>query len=469
MSKKKNLVKNTLIILLGKISTQFISFLLLPLYTAFLTTSDYGFVDLVTSYIILLVPLITLELEMSVFRYLIDARKDKEKTRAIISNNFNTLFKCLLLFSVFYIILGCFIDIPFKWLILLDVVVCVISGNLLQVVRGLGDVIGFSISCFITGVITVILNIYLIAFLKLGAYGMLLSIILANLIGFIYLIFRCRLWKYYSFSLKDKSLVKSMRKYGLPLVPNSVSWWIVNISDRTIITMVLGASFNGIYAVSNKFPAIISGLLGVFNLSWSESAALYINSSDKDTYFKEVLNDVFRLFSCLCLGMIATLPFIFTLLINKEFADAYLYIPILIIAALFNCLICIYTGIYIAKKDTKKVASTTIIGAVINILINILFIKFIGLYAASISTAISYFVMTIYRHRDLNKEMNLSFDKGIISKVVFLFIVVLFSYYYNNLYLNIIILLLVIIFTYILNKNIVHKGLTIILKKLSFK
>ena len=68
MNKKKNLMKNTIIIFIGKLCTQLISFFLLPLYTSCLTTSDYGIVDLITTYITLLVPLLTMELEMSICR-----------------------------------------------------------------------------------------------------------------------------------------------------------------------------------------------------------------------------------------------------------------------------------------------------------------------------------------------------------------------------------------------------------------
>ena len=72
MNKKKQLAKNTIIIFIGKVCTQLISFFLLPLYTGYLKTSEYGIVDLITTYITLLVPIITLELEMSIFRYLVE-------------------------------------------------------------------------------------------------------------------------------------------------------------------------------------------------------------------------------------------------------------------------------------------------------------------------------------------------------------------------------------------------------------
>ena len=138
MNKKKQLAKNTLIIFLGKVCTQLISFFLIPLYTAYLATDEYGIVDLVQTYVTLLVPIITMELEMSIFRYLVDSRTDSKDTKKLISNNFYILRFCLSLFIILYLLVICFIDIPFKWIILVDIIVCVLSRNFLQVARGMG-------------------------------------------------------------------------------------------------------------------------------------------------------------------------------------------------------------------------------------------------------------------------------------------------------------------------------------------
>ena len=105
MSKKKELAKNTIIILFGKICTQLISFLLLPLYTSYLITEDYGFVDLIMTYINLFVPIISLQLEAAVFRYLVDVRKDDTKTKEIITNTFLTLFILIFFFTIVYTII----------------------------------------------------------------------------------------------------------------------------------------------------------------------------------------------------------------------------------------------------------------------------------------------------------------------------------------------------------------------------
>lgn len=466
MSKKKELAKNTIIIFMGKVCTQLISFLLLPLYTSYLVTEEYGFVDLITTYVTLIVPVITLELEMSVFRYLVDCRKNKEQTKKVFSNNFIILLSSLLIFAIGYLIVTCFWKFDFRFLILLDIIICTFSGNFLQIARGVGKTLDYAISCIITGASTILLNILFIVVLRLGAFGMISSIALANGLGAIYLFIRLKMWRYIDFKKKDKKLIKEMYKYSMPLVPNGISWWIVNVSDRTIITAILGAAANGIYAVSNKFPTILSSLLGIFNLSWSESAALHIDSPDRDEFFSDISNTVTKLFTCLGVGMIACMPFLFPFLVNKSYDDAYYYIPILVLGAVFNVIICLYSAVYIAKKMTKKVASTSILGAIINIVVNIGLIHFIGLYAAAISTAVSYFVMMVYRHFDLKKYMNITYEKGLLIKTICIFTFAIIIYYQRNFYLDILSLVVVIIYSVWMNKDFLLASKNTIFSKL---
>ena len=371
MNKKKQLAKNTIIIFFGKVCTQLISFFLLPLYTGYLTTSQYGKVDLITTYVTLLVPLITLELEMSIFRWLVDSRGKEKDEEKLISNNFYILTIGLLLFTILYIIVTTFWHLEYRWLILIDIIVCTLSGNFLQVARGFGRTLDYSISCIITGVTTILSNIVLIVFLGLRTDGMIISMALANGLCSLYLFLRLKLYNKINFKLKDTKLIKEMNKYSIPLIPNGVSWWIVNVSDRSIISIVLGSAANGLYAVSNKFPTILSSLLGIFNLSWSESAALHINAPDRDEFFSSVCNTIVKLFTSLGVGMIACMPFVFPVLINIKYDEAFYYIPFLVLGSVFNVLICLYSGIYIAKKLTKQVAATSVIGAVINILVNV--------------------------------------------------------------------------------------------------
>ena len=294
---------------------------------------------------------------------------------------------------------------------------------------------------------------------------MITSIAVANGLGALYLFIRLKMWQYIDFRKKDKKLIKEMYQYSIPLVPNGISWWIVNVSDRTIITAIIGTAANGIYAVSNKFPTILSSLLGIFNLSWSESAALHIDSPDRDEFFSDISNTVTKLFTCLGVGMIACMPFVFPFLVNKSYNDAYNYIPILVLGAVFNVVVCLYNAVYIAKKMTKQVALTSIIGAVINIVVNIGLIHFIGLYAAAISTAVAYFVMMVYRHFDLKKYMNITYEKGLLIKTILIFTFAIVIYYQRNLYLDILSLVVVVIYSFLMNKDFLLASWNTVMRK----
>ena len=466
MNKKKQLAKNTIIIFFGRVCTQLISFFLLPLYTSYLATKEYGTVDLIQTYVTLLVPIITLELEMSIFRFLIDSRKSEKETNKLISNNFFILGISLSIFSILYIIVSSIVTIPYRWLILVDIIVCVLSGNFLQVARGFGKTLDYAISCILTGLTTVISNIILICFVHMQAEGMIISMALANFMCSLYLFIRLKLYSKINFKIVDFKQIKEMYKYSLPLIPNGISWWIVNVSDRSIISIVLGASANGLYAISNKFPTIISSLTGVFNLSWSESAALHINSSDRDEFFSDITNTVLRLFMALGVGMLACMPFVFPILIDVKYNDAYNYIPFLVLGTVFNVAICLYSQVYLAKKLSKQVASTAIVGAIINILINVIFIKQIGLYAAAISTMISYFVMMIYRHFDLKKYVNIKVEKKLIIESIIIYTFTLLIYYQKSIILHVMCLLIVCIYAFITNKDFLKSSYLTVVKKI---
>lgn len=466
MNKKKELAKNTVIIFLGKVCTQLISFFLLPLYTGYLTTKQYGIVDLIQTYVRLLVPLLTIELEMGVFRFLIDVRGKEKDTKEVMSNNFTILFSSLLIFSILYIIVTCFWHIDYRWLILFDVFICTITGNLLQVARGFGKTLDYSIACIITGAMTVVLNIILIVFGGMRVSGMVISMAVANGLGALYLFIKLKMYKYFSKKLVNTKLIKSMIKYSAPLVPNSLSWWIVSVSDRSIISVVLGAAANGIYAISNKFPTLLSSVFAIFNMSWCESATLHINSEDRDEFFSDICNTVVKLFTALGVGMIACMPFVFPILINSSYNEAFIYIPVLALGVVFNVGVSLYSSIYIAKKMTKQVAATSVMGAVINILVNVVLIKFIGLWAASLSTMISYFSMMVYRHFDLKKYINIKYEKGLFIKTILIFVFAIFLYYQKNIILNIINLVVVCIYSFLINKKFLLGTFNSIFKKL---
>lgn len=461
------LLKNTLIITVGKVSTQMISFFLLPLYTAILSTEEFGIVDLLNTLVALMIPIVTFQIEHAIFRYLIDIRGKEDSIKKSISTTLFTISMQCVIYLVIFIVISGWINNEYKFFLATNVIACIFSSIMLQIARGLGDNKAYAVGSFITAITTIIFNVIFLVVFKYGAYGMLIASLLANIICTIYIFIKDKLFKYISLSEFDKTLLKKLWKYSIPLIPNALSWWIFNASDRVIVSGILGLSVNGILAAAHKFPGVYITIYNIFNMSWTETAAMHINDDDKDAFFNNIINTILKLFTTMSFCIIAVMPFIFSIIINDKFIDAYNQIPILMIASIFNVLVGLFSVIYIAKKDTKTVAKTSVIAAIINIIVNLGLIKFIGLYAASISTLVSYLCISMHRYIDINKNyINLKFDKKfiILSMVIGLFICL--TYYLKNPILNVVSVMVVMIYALIINCKSINFIKDIIVKRI---
>ena len=453
MSKGKDLAKNTAIVSIGKICTQLITFFLLPVYTAVLSNEEYGVVDLLNTLTSLLLPIVTLQIEQGIFRYLIDCRENNEKQIKLITTIIRFMIIQSIACIVIFLCVSPFIHNEYKYFLMANLLMGIFSSLLLQICRGLGDNATYAIGSFITGAFTVVLNVIFIVAFRWGAYGMLGATAISNFICAVYIFLKRKIYKYIKPKQFDKTILKEIIKYSVPLIPNMISWWIVSASDRTIISAVIGIAQNGIYSAANKFSGVFTTLYSVFNLTWTESAAININSEDRDEFFSKILDFVIRFFGSLCLGTIAIMPFVFNILINEKFAKAYYQIPILILGSVFNILVSFLGSIYVAKKLTKEIAKTSVIAAIINIFVNIVLIKSIGLYAASISTVIAYALMFIYRWIDVKKYVKFNVNKILMLVFIIMYGITMFTYYLRNTISSIVVLVIVSIFAIIINLN----------------
>lgn len=453
MSKGKDLAKNTAIVSIGKICTQLITFLLLPVYTAVLSNEEYGVVDLLNTLTSLLLPIVTLQIEQGIFRYLIDCRENNEKQIKLITTIIRFMIIQSIVCIVIFLCVSPFIHNEYKYFLMANLLMGIFSSLLLQICRGLGDNATYAIGSFITGAFTVVLNVIFIVAFRWGAYGMLGATAISNFICSVYIFLKRKIYKYIKPKQFDKKILKEIIKYSVPLIPNMISWWIVSASDRTIISAVIGIAQNGIYSAANKFSGVFTTLYSVFNLTWTESAAININSEDRDEFFSKILDFVIRFFGSLCLGTIAIMPFVFNILINEKFAKAYYQIPILILGSVFNILVSFLGSIYVAKKLTKEIAKTSVIAAIINIFVNIVLIKSIGLYAASISTVIAYALMFIYRWIDVKKYVKFNVNKILMFALTIMYGITIFTYYLKNTTISVVVLVIVVVFAIITNLN----------------
>ena len=453
MNQKKELIKNTIIISIGKFSTQLISFLLLPLYTSLLKTSEYGEYDFLNTISIFLIPCVTLLMEEGMFRFLIDAKTDKQKGE-VFSATFIFSALSFLIWGILIFIVGNILHYAYTTYLIFYILASLLSALAGSTARGLSKFKLYSLFSFLSSLLTILLNILFILGLHIGLDSLFLSYIIGNSIVSIWLLLKIYVFKYVRKENINKKITIDMIKYSFPLVPNSISWNAIGLTDRLLIVNILGSAKNGVYSVGLRFPTIINTCYSYFNLSWKESASKVVNKEDKNEFYNSVYINLNRFLICVSILVIAFLPFIFNFLIKKDYQEAYIYIPLMIISVYFSNLSNFCSGIFSAYKDTKILAQTTIIATIINFVVGFLLIRKIGLFASIFATMIAYIVIYFYRNYKLKKYIVLQHDKYVFSHIIILLLVT-FSYYLKNNWILLFSLIVAIIYSYYVNSELI--------------
>ena len=453
----KELARNTAILTIGKISSQAITFFLLPLYTAYLSREDYGVVDLIATIIALLFPILNMQMEQGLFRFMVVNRENKMELKKIASTAFSFTGFQILCFSLLFVAASPFIHNEYKWFLLINLILGTLNFMMMQFLRGVGDNVGYAVSAFISSVANILVNLILILGFGLGADSMLTAMAIGSLASILYILFRSKLWQYYSLKYYEKPRLKELLSYSLPLVPNELSWWAIRASDRFVVTTFLGAGANGIIAIAHKFPSIYVMLYNIFGIAWTESIVLHLNEPGGEQYFSDMTNRMVRLFSCLSLLIICAMPFVFKVLIDDNFAEAYNLIPLYMIGSTFNVVIGLISAVYIVHKQTMVIAKTSIMAAVICVAVDLACVKFVGIYASPISNIVGFGAMMLYRCVDIRKYVRMEWDYKYILQFSVVLALALASYYIRINGLCVATMALSLLFVYYANKNDLRK------------
>ncbi|MBY7144646.1 oligosaccharide flippase family protein [Virgibacillus sp. NKC19-3] len=396
MANENKLVKNTLLYAIANFGSKFLTFLMLPLYTHYFTTSEYGLWDLIVTTSTLLTPFITFELVAAVYRWLLDEERE-ESRKSIITTGAIAILRNLLIFNLLGVIIIITFPIPYGIEALIFINVTVASSFLQQCARGLGYNKLFAASGMIQAAVTVISILFFIFVLELRLEAFFYASILAG-ISVVTIAWKVMgFGRYLSSKTYSKKMLTSFLLYSVPIIPGAVSWWIMSMSDRYFIIAYLGMEYNGIYAVANKIPALLLMVHTVFSLAWKDSAIVAFHSDDKNEYYSTVFRYFFRLMttSVICITLLAK-P-ILDIVVADAFFDSWKFIGILLLGTLFSAFSQFWGAGFHGAKKTNIIFTTTFVGAGINVLFNLIFINVLGLYTVAISTFLAFFTMWVIR------------------------------------------------------------------------
>lgn len=394
----KDLFKNIGLLTLGNFATKLLSFFLVPLYTSVLTTAEYGIYDIIHTTIVLLVPVLTINIQESVLRFTLSKDEDESgilKTGIRFVNLSLVIVLCLSLIN-YKVHLFETINTYGVYFVLLFFFTA-LNQVLSSFARGIDKVKDYTIASVISSAVTICLNVWLLAFAGKGLTGYFMAFILGSVASCIYLTLKLKVYRYLGKEPVEKELRRSMVAYSAPLVLNAIGWWVNSASDRYVVTWLCGLAVNGIYSVGYKIPSIINVFQTIFNQAWLLSAVKEFDPQDKDGFFVKTYNIYGAAILFICFGLNVFTRFIALILYKGDFYSAWIYVPLLNISILFGALSGVIGGVFSAVKDSKIFSVSTLIGAAVNVILDIALVYKYSAIGAAIATMVSYVVVWLIR------------------------------------------------------------------------
>lgn len=407
MNKYKKLAGNTLIFAIGSFSSKFLTFLLMPLYTSIMPPTDFGEADLILTAANLIAPIAMLTINEAIIRFTIERSIDR---KAIFTAGFATvaggaliLLACLPLMK-FYPVLSPHLLLIFMF---------VLSNNMRSLCasfcRGSGYVRLFAFDGVFTTFMTVVCNVLFLAVFKMGFIGIIAGTMAANCLSVMFYFWAVKLHRFIKIRYLRRGVFREMYRYCVPLIPTTLFWWITNVSDRYMIEYFCGKGMNGLYAVAYKVPNLLMVASGIFYQAWLMSAAGEFGEGEQSSrFYSRVTQTYISLIFLAGSGMMLIgKPLIFLLAGGKaDYLGAGDYVPMLLMSEVFSTFVTFFGAFYAAAKKNAMVPVTILLGAVINIILNLLLIPKYGPLGAAAATFASYLAVFILRLFDVKRFVN---------------------------------------------------------------
>ncbi len=406
----KQFLKSVGVYAIGNIGSKLITFLMIPLYTFFVDTAEFGYYDLCLTAVLLLSCFASLQLRDGAFRFLIDSDTDKARTE-VVSATIRLLSRSLLVFLVLSAIMTFVYPIRCLWLsfgLLVSIALIEVFG---QMARGVGDTKTFVTSNIISAFAIGALSVVFVVWCGWGITGIFLANIFARFLAIGYIEWRVGLLrKYFRPALKNAQLTKDLLRYVIPLLPMVFFWWLTTSSDRFFIKHYFSLSDNGIYAVASRFGGILQIIGTIIFQAWQEMALRQYDSPDRDKFFSKMINLFIVFMSMVLICFTFGLKIVYPYIVGHEFTGGIVYVfPIALSAVLFALSNVLEMG-YQCSKETRRALPGIIVAAAVNIGLNFLLINTIGIYGVVTTLVATYAVLFAYRLHDSKRYFKVRFS-----------------------------------------------------------
>ena len=377
---------------------------LLPLYTRYLTPEVLGNSDNITAFAAFLFPLLVLAFDaaFSVFYY----NKDGEE---ISENVFNTTFFFWLAQSMIPFLL----QFRSEWISnllfgtteyamgvrfsLIGIMVNLWFLPFALLVRMKNRMKLFAIINVIASLSMLVLNIVFVSVFQWGYMSLIASTCIVNILQFVLYITTVRIK--ISKKLFDRELFKKMFRYALPMLPMTICIWVLNMSDRLMMKYFCGSHEVGIYGIGTRFVTILTVIITGIATAYTAFAFKNEKEEGAKELFADVVSGIFVLLAGICTTIAIFGKDIIALMADPKYAEAYKVLNGLMFAQLAFAMNT-FMGYGIAfKKKSKYFFYAVSIGAVANVLTNLIVLPIYGSQGASMAALLGQilsFAFTYY-------------------------------------------------------------------------
>lgn len=380
-------------------------FIILPLLTRNLTSSDIGKIDLFTTSSIFLAPIIGLCFIQSISKLYFSVKNTKKYLSALASS--------LIVFGIGYLLLAFLIVHVFNFfdlnadekkligILLLYVIVNLFVEGFLLLKRNQENLRSFAFVRLLKTALDILLTIlflYLIDDFWARIYAIFLSTIITSLIVFYMVIKSGQI----SFAF-DLSMTKKILIYSYPLVFHTFFASILNYADRYFINEFEGTSELGKYSVVYQICMVMSLFINSFNMAWMPY--FMKNMTENQVLFSKKIKKLFKYYGSFLAvaGIIVyfSIPLVYKYYVGNEYRVDHLIYLSLILGYFFNGLYRFKVNHLFFNEKTFSVAKLSFLTAILNITLNYFCIIKWGILGAAIATFISYLALYLFLETEL--------------------------------------------------------------------
>lgn len=385
-----------------------VPFFMLPILTHYLSPNDFGIIAMFLVFISFLFPFVGLNIHGAVTRQYID--KEKIDIAAYITNALYILIvsSILLLFLLllFSNIIERYFHINQEWFFVIILISSsmVISEIILSIYNISHRPIHYGIFRILRTLTTYIFIIIFVVLFSEGwegrVEGQLYGEVIFAFIGLL-ILFKSNLI-HFNFNF---DYIKNALKFGIPLIPHAFGAVVISMSDRLLITNLVGLDATGIYVVAIQIGVIISVLIGSIKQAWTphffdKIKNNTIQSKKEIVKYTYVVTIIFLLLTILFTFIIQPIiPF----LVDEKFVSSKDYIFWIVIGFSLQGIYHLYAGYFFYLNKTQTLMILTFIVSILNIFFSYYLIQFNGPVGAAQGTFYSYCIIVIITWYKSNK------------------------------------------------------------------